>query len=59
MPALCELSEASAWQEDRHKLQRPKAALNLALTRNALLAIIPFKQGQPLAGSIELYHHRR
>jgi predicted transposase YbfD/YdcC len=29
--------DASAWQEDRHKHRRPKAALNLALTRNALL----------------------
>ena len=32
--------DASAWQEDRHKHRRPKAALNLALTRNALLAIM-------------------
>jgi len=48
--------DASAWQEDRHRHRRPKAALNLALTRNALLAIIPFEQGQPLAPSFELYH---
>ncbi len=34
--------------------------LNLALTRNALLAIIPFKQGEPLARSFEFYHcHHR
>ena len=52
--------DASAWQEDRHKHRRPKAALNLALTRNALLAIIPFKQGEPLAGFFEFYHrHQR
>jgi predicted transposase YbfD/YdcC len=52
--------DASAWQEDRHKHRRPKAALNLALTRNALLAIIPFKQGEPLAGFFEFYHrHHR
>ena len=40
--------DASAWQEERHKHRRPKAALNLALKRNARLAIIPFKQGDPL-----------
>ena len=48
--------DASAWQEDRHRHRRPKAALNLALTRNALLAIIPFEQGQSLAQFFELYH---
>ena len=52
--------DASAWQEDRHRHRRPNAALNLALTRNALLAIIPFKQGEPLSAFFELYHrHRR
>lgn len=48
--------DASAWQEDRHRHRRPRAALNLALTRNALLAIIPFAQGQPLADFFERYH---
>jgi predicted transposase YbfD/YdcC len=48
--------DASAWQEDRHRHRRPKAALNLALTRNALLAIIPFEEGEPLAHFFELYH---
>jgi predicted transposase YbfD/YdcC len=48
--------DASAWQEDRHRHRRPNAALNLALTRNALLAIIPFEQGKPLAHFFELYH---
>ena len=50
--------DASAWQEDRHRHRRPKAAQNLALTRNALLAIIPFDPGQPLADFFELYHRR-
>ena len=49
--------DASAWQEDRHRHRRPSAALNLALTRNALLALIPFDQGQPQAEFFELYHH--
>jgi predicted transposase YbfD/YdcC len=50
--------DASAWQEDRHRHRRPNAAMNLALTRNALLAIIPFEQGQPLAEFFERYHRR-
>ena len=48
--------DASAWQEDRHRHRKPNAALNLALTRNVLLAFIPFEQGQPLAHFFELYH---
>lgn len=48
--------DASLWQEDRHRHRRPRAALNLALTRNALLAIIPFQQGEPLAQYFERYH---
>lgn len=48
--------DASAWQEDRHRHRRDNAALNLALTRNALLAIIPFEQGVPLAHFFELFH---
>ena len=48
--------DASAWQEDRHRHRKPNAALNLALTRNVLLALIPFEQGQPLAHFFELYH---
>jgi predicted transposase YbfD/YdcC len=50
--------DTSAWQEDHHRHRRPKAALNLALTRNALLAIIPFELGQPLAHFFELYHRQ-
>jgi hypothetical protein len=48
--------DASARQEDRHRHRRPKAAQNLALTRSALLAIIPFEPGQPLAQFFEFYH---
>ena len=50
--------DASAWQEDRHRHRRPNAALNLALTRNVLLALIPFEEGQPLADFFEFYHRR-
>ena len=33
--------DASAGQEDRHRHRKPTAALNRALTRNVLLALIP------------------
>lgn len=48
--------DASAWQEDRHRHRKPNAALNLALTRNVLLALIPFADGEPLADYFERYH---
>ena len=48
--------DASAWQEDRHRHRKPNAALNLALTRNVLLALIPFEEGEPLAHFFEYYH---
>ena len=48
--------DASAWQEDRHRHRKPNAALNLALTRNVLLALIPFEEGQPLGHFFETYH---
>jgi predicted transposase YbfD/YdcC len=48
--------DASAWQEDRHRHRKPNAALNLALTRNVLLALIPFEEGEPLAHFFERYH---
>jgi len=48
--------DASAWQEDRHRHRKSNGALNLALTRNVLLALIPFEQGQPLAHFFEVYH---
>jgi predicted transposase YbfD/YdcC len=51
--------DASAWQEDRHRHRKPNAALNLALTRNVLLALIPGEEGQPLAHFFEHYHRHR
>jgi predicted transposase YbfD/YdcC len=47
--------DTCAWREDDHRHRRPRAALNLALTRNALLAIIPFEHGQALARFFEHY----
>ena len=48
--------DASAWQEDRHRHRQPRAALNLALTRNVLLVLIPCEAGQPLAHYFERHH---
>lgn len=50
--------DTCSWLEDDHRHRRPKAAQNLALMRNALLAIIPFEEGQPLADFFELYRRR-
>ena len=53
--------DASAWPEDRHRHRKPNAALNLVLTRNVLLALIPCEDSQPLAHFFEHYqrhpHH--
>ena len=48
--------DTCGWAEDDHRHRRPKAAQNLALMRNALLAIIPFEEGEPLADYFERYH---
>jgi predicted transposase YbfD/YdcC len=45
----------SAWQEDRHRFRRVNIAQNLALTRNALLAIIPFDEKKNLPSLIADY----
>ena len=45
----------SVWQEDRHRHRRINVAQNLALTRNALLAIIPFDEKHNLPSLIADY----
>ena len=47
------------WQEDRHRHRRINIAQNLALTRNALLAIIPFDPQRNLPSLIADYQERR
>jgi predicted transposase YbfD/YdcC len=47
--------DASQWQEDDHRHRRPNAALNLALTRNALLALMPFQKGESLDACFDKY----
>ena len=46
--------DASAWQEDRHRHRKPNAALNLALTRNVLLALIPLSKASPWGTFLKL-----
>ncbi len=47
------------WQEDRHRHRRGNIARNLALTRNALLAIIPFDEDKNLPSLIVDYQDRK
>ena len=49
----------SVWQEDRHRFRRINIAQNLALTRNALLAIIPFDEKKNLPSLIADYQERK
>ncbi len=49
----------SVWQEDRHRHRRINIAQNLALTRNALLAIIPFDEERNLPSLIADYQDRK
>lgn len=46
---------ASAWQTDNQRHRKTSAALNLALTRNVRLVLIPFSEHQPLAHCFEPY----
>jgi predicted transposase YbfD/YdcC len=43
------------WREDDHRYCRVNIAQNLSLTRNALLAIIPFGADEPLSSWFEIY----
>ena len=47
------------WQEDRHRHRRVNIAQNLALTRNALLAIVPFDENHNLPALIVDYQDRK
>ena len=51
--------DASVWQEDRHRFRRVNVAQNLALTRNALLAIIPFDEKRNLPSPIADYQNNK
>lgn len=47
--------DTSLWREDDHRHRRINIAQNLALTRNALLALIPFGRNEPLSACFEAY----
>lgn len=50
--------DTSLWREDDHRHRRVHIAQNLALTRNALLAIIPFGAVASLSGWFEIYQRK-
>ena len=47
--------DTSLWREDDHRQRRVPIAQNLALTRNARLAVTSFTADQPLASCFERY----
>jgi hypothetical protein len=50
--------DASKWREDAHRRRKVKGAQNLALMRNALLAIIPFDEKTSLDKSLGDFANR-
>ncbi|MCH7228157.1 hypothetical protein MLD59_18595, partial [Verrucomicrobiaceae bacterium E54] len=48
--------DATCWREDRAPKRNPRGARNLALMRNALLAVIPFEDFESLNDAFD--HHR-
>jgi predicted transposase YbfD/YdcC len=51
--------DASYWREDRAPKQNPRGAKNLALLRNALLAVIPFEKFSSLNQAFDHYRDHR
>lgn len=51
--------DATLWREDRSPKRNPKGAKNLALIRNALLAVIPFEDFQSLNDALDYYRDYR
>lgn len=51
--------DASYWREDRAPKRNPKGAKNLALLRNALLAVIPFEEFDSLNDAFDYYRDHR
>lgn len=47
--------DATYWREDRAPKRNPKGAKNLALLRNALLAVIPFESFDSLNDAFDYY----
>lgn len=51
--------DSTYWREDRSPKRDPKGAKNLALMRNALLAVIPFEQFESLNDAFDYYRDHR
>ncbi len=51
--------DATYWREDRAPKRNPKGAKNLALLRNALLAVIPFERFDSLNEAFDHYRDNR
>jgi hypothetical protein len=51
--------DASLWREDRAPKRSARGAKNLALMRNALLAVIPFEKFGSLNDAFEYYRDHR
>ena len=51
--------DATYWREDRAPKRNPRGAKNLALLRNALLAVIPFESFESLNDAFDYYRDNR
>ena len=51
--------DATYWREDKAPKRNPKGAKNLALLRNALLAVIPFEDFDSLNDAFDHYRDHR
>ena len=51
--------DATYWREDRAPKRNPRGAKNLALLRNALLAVIPFERFDSLNDAFDYYRDHR
>ena len=51
--------DATYWREDRAPKRNPRGAKNLALLRNALLAIIPFESFNSLNDAFDYYREEQ
>jgi len=51
--------DATYWREDRAPKRNPRGAKNLALLRNALLAVIPFERFDSLNDAFDHYRDNR
>ncbi|MFN5833409.1 MAG: hypothetical protein ACK459_06705, partial [Akkermansiaceae bacterium] len=51
--------DATYWREDKAPKRNARGAKNLALIRNALLAVIPFEEFESLNDAFDYYRDNR